>query len=147
MTPQSEQQNQLQDIPNQLRKINQQLTEFKQLNPIFQTHWVGSPDEIHGTKGLIIRILKDQRAIWTDEVDSLSSRAEAIAVAMYTEDIIARAKDLFTGGTTRYCAQSIKNCLNEMKLESQIAKIRLSNTEDSQRPHRRPRSKWYLPRN
>jgi hypothetical protein len=125
-----------------LKNVNQLMTATQKIPPQFQ-----APYPEGGLRGLIFKILRTHGAAWRGEIELPADRAAAIEAAMYTEDILERARERFTAGSTRYPPHSIKACLGITMLESgDVGRIQLSPGEDGQRRSARPRCKWYWAR-
>jgi hypothetical protein len=128
------------------RSLNKKLTATQQVPPSSLTTYVNLATGGVGMKGLIRDILKGNGSVWLSVISSPAERTDAIAASMYTEDIHDQVRIRFTAQTTRYPAQSVSNCLVEMRKDRDIGKIELTTEEDPFRRCKRPRCKWYWAR-
>jgi hypothetical protein len=127
------------------RELNIDLTENQSVHPFYQAHYVNLETGEFGIPGLIKTILEQQDAVFPQGIENTKDRAKAIAEIPFTEEIIAGAQNIFTGGTCRYPPQSIKTYLgNYMLKNKEVGKIQLTAEEDKDRDCCRPRCKWYL---
>jgi hypothetical protein len=125
-----------------LKNVNQIMTATQKIPPQFQ-----APYPEGGLRGLIEPILRTHGATWLGDIQLPADRAAAIEAAMYTEDILERARERFTAGSTRYPPHSLKACLGITMLNNgEVGRIQLSPSEDGQRRSARPRCKWYWAR-
>ena len=126
------------------KKINRQLTDTQRVPPSAMGRYVNLETGNFQMRGLIEDILRAKGAIWVGGVNTPSERAEAIAVSMYTEEILEAARNTFTIGTIQYPPSSLHTCLNDRMLKhGEVGRIQLSPGEDGQRRSARPRCKWY----
>lgn len=114
------------------------------VSPFFQPHYANAKLDVCGIMALVRDILRDKQAEFPRGIEGTALRGLAIAASMFTSEIIAEVQVRFAAGTTRYKAQSVRNCLSTYgKLDGTIGKIDLTPGEDQPRPCKIPRSKWY----
>jgi hypothetical protein len=103
-------------------------------------HYVDTATGTFGIESLIRNILRANNAIFPAGAEKTELRAIVIAGAKFTDEIIAAVRETF--GADRYPDGTIRMYLS--KFGKQFGKVKLSNSEDSNRPCPKPRCKWYV---
>jgi hypothetical protein len=103
-------------------------------------HYVDTSTGTFGIESLIRNILKSNGSIFPKDAGLTELRPIVIAGSMFTDEIIATVRDTF--GSDRYPDGTIRMYLS--KFGKQFGKVKLTNSEDSNRPCPKPRCKWYV---
>jgi hypothetical protein len=127
-------------LKNQLKAINATLA-TKETPLAFRAHYVKG--NVNGIEQLITKILTKHNAVNPAGIESSNMRNIGIAQSMFASEVIAAVRKEF--GYDRYPDATIYQYLsvNMVKNES-IARIKLTNNEDSSRECCKPRTKFYL---
>ena len=125
------------------KAVNNTLT-TAEVRPHFQAHYANAKLDVCGIMALVRDILRDKQAEFPRGIEGTALRHLAIAASLFTSEIIAEVQIRFAAGSTRYKAQSVRNCLSTYgKQDGTIGKIDLTPSEDQPRPCKIPRTKWY----
>jgi hypothetical protein len=126
------------------RDANTFYTESGNVAPIFQNHWIETTTGKNGIANLIIKILTDNGSVFKKDIDSPEDKKIAIDGGMFTSQILAKVKLMFTAGTSRYPESTVRTYLSvHMKHGKELGKIQLSKFEDTGRKGGKPRIIWY----
>ena len=125
------------------RDINVTLTACETVKPHVMTLYVNPALNLQGIADLIAYILTEREAIFPAGIELTELRAVVIAGSLFRSQIEREIQNAFTSGTTRYPLQTVKNFLGVYG-KGIIGKIQLSSAEDTGRPCKRPRCKYFL---
>ena len=107
----------------------------------------------HGIALIIAEILTEHEAVFPANVGETSFRPLAISAGMFAEDIFNAIQNQFAAGTDRYALPSVHVYLcslmnadkkHYIKGLPKVASVQLTNSEDSPRPCKKPRRKYFL---
>lgn len=125
------------------KAINNTLT-TAEVRPHFQAHYANAQLDVCGIMALVRDILREAQAEFPRNAHTTELVNIVIAASMFTSEIIAEVEKRFAAGSTRYKAQSVKNCLSTYgKQDGTIAKVQLTSAQDQPRKCCKPRCKWY----
>lgn len=134
------------DIVENARDNNNVLASAGNVHYFVRSHYVDVSSGVYGIERLIAQILKDNRSEFPAGIEQTEFRKIAIAGSMYVSDIIAKVQETF--GADRYPYATIHSYLSyfmtKETCQNKVARIKLTNSEDSNRPCCKPRTKFYL---
>ena len=134
------------------------------VGPEFHTHWVNLVSGENGIQWLVGKALEGKGAKYNRGIEFTGGRAMAIAGSMFTSELYAETRQIFSSNSVRYCENSVRqycsvfmsetNKNRMLNLTVRVGRIQLSNAEDFDRPpvlggdgkwrKTKPRCKWYL---
>lgn len=127
------------EIVDTARDINNTLASGE-IHYLVRNHYVDTAKGTYGIESLIRDILLANGAFFPKGIEATELRGIVVAGAMFTDEIIEAVRDTF--GNERYPDGTIRMYLS--KFGKQFGKVKLSNSEDSNRPCSKPRCKWYV---
>jgi hypothetical protein len=141
------------ELLGNVQDINNVLTSSENVSPLFHGHYFNMENGKHGIETLITEILTENESILPSAINTGAKahyehnalRQVAIASSMFTCDIINEVQSRFSNGSNRYPYTTIHQYLSIFMFRSgKVGKIKLSNSEDKNRPCFKPRVKWFL---
>lgn len=127
-------------LKNQLRLINSTLSDNN--TPLaFRAHYVKG--NVNGIEELIVKILTKNNASNPAGIESSNMRNIGITQSMFASEVISAVRKEF--GFDRYPDATIYQYLSvNMTHNKTVARIKLTNSEDSYRQCCKPRTKFYI---
>lgn len=133
------------EIQSSQQDINNVLTTSQAVSGVFHDHWVEMETGKNGIANLISKILSEKEAVFPKGIENTEFRSVAISTSLFASDIIKEVQSQFTAGSIRYPYFTIHTYLSVfMFRKNKVGKIKLSNSEDSERDCCKPRTKYYL---
>jgi hypothetical protein len=131
-----------QEIVETVIGLNTVQTAAGNVSARFGANYVNTAKGSHGLIALISEILREHGAEFS--VDAVQGNRElAIVGGMLTDDILAEVESRFSAGTSTYPVQSVRDYLSTHG-KKVFGKIRMTSDEDSNRPCRTTRNRWFL---
>lgn len=134
------------EIVSTSQDLNNVLTSAGNVHKFVMAHYVDTATGTYGIERLIASILTQNRSVFPNGIENSEFRKVAIASSMFVSEIIAIVQDTF--GKDRYPYATVHSYLSYFMTKegckNKVARIKLTNAEDKDRPCNKPRTKFYL---